>query len=130
MNDMHMDEIQYSEKMVLAKALLHPQERSNLKLESYHFLDYRHGAIYDKIVADITFTPEDLLTASVREPKRYGNYDFIRTITEFPLATSRGILNDQVQVYEFYKQGTIQEMKQGKSKKPTHENETEQSRMV
>lgn len=130
MNDMHMDEIQYSEKMVLAKALLHPQERSNLKLESYHFLDYRHGAIYDKIVADITFTPEDLLTVSIREPKRYGNYDFIRTITEFPLATSRGILNDQVHVYEFYKKRTIQEMMQRNLKDPTPENAMELSRLI
>lgn len=102
-NEIYLTEEEHSEKMLLAKVLIYPDERDLLRLESKHFLDARHGAIYDKILNDRTFTKELLLNDSLTKPQLYGNFTFVRTITDFPIATKHGVTGDQMRVYEMYK---------------------------
>lgn len=92
----------FAETMLLAKVLNYPEERDMLRLEDKHFSEPRHGAIYDKIVNDNTFTKELLLNDSLTNPERYGNYDFVRKIVNFPIPTKHGVVNDQKTVYRFY----------------------------
>src|SRR5699024_1658626 len=92
----------FAETMLLAKVLNYPEERDMLRLEDKHFSEPRHGAIYDKIVNDNTFTKELLLNDSLTNPERYGNYDFVQKIVNFPIPTKHGVINDQKTVYRFY----------------------------
>lgn len=92
----------FAETMLLAKVLNYPEERDMLRLEDKHFSESRHGAIYDKIVNDNTFTKELLLNDSLTNPERYGNYDFVQNIVNFPIPTKHGVINDQKTVYRFY----------------------------
>lgn len=106
----NITETDYFEKMLLSKAINHPEERRKLRLDAEHLFDDRHSAIYSKISNDIGFSKEDLLTESVRHPHKYGDYNFIRSISEFPISSQYGIVNDQGQVYEFYKKRETQKV--------------------
>lgn len=108
--DQNISETDYFEKMMLAKAVNYPEERRKLRLEEIHFFDDRHAAIYSKVANDMGFSKEDLLTDSVRHPHKYGDYNFIRSISEFPISSQHGIVNDQGQVYEFYKKRETQKV--------------------
>src|SRR5699024_518179 len=107
--------------MVLSRALMYPETRQSLRLEAKHFKDDRHGAIYGKLVNDIGFNTEKLLTVSIQKKHQYGDYDFVRTITEFPVASKHGIVNDQIQVYEFYKERKIKKLMTEYLNSPTNE---------
>lgn len=101
--ELYMTDEDYSEKMLLAKVLKYPEERDLLRLDSKHFSDARHGAIYDKIINDRTFTKELLLNDSLTNPQLYGNFEFVRSVTDFPIPTKHGVTNDQKTVYDMYK---------------------------
>jgi len=116
-----ISEVDYFEKMVLSRALMYPETRQSLRLEAKHFKDDRHGAIYGKLVNDIGFNTEKLLTVSIQKKHQYGDYDFVRTITEFPVASKHGIVNDQIQVYEFYKERKIKKLMTEYLNSPTNE---------
>ena len=126
----HLTDVEYFESMLLAKAIKYPEERKTLKISSEHFHNARHGRIYDKLVSDDQFTTEDLLTESVRNPDEYGDYEFVRGITEFPIATSKGIMNDQLQIYDFYKQRVIAAKISDYQNAPTNDKAMEISKTI
>lgn len=101
--NLYLSEEDHTEKMLLAKVLNYPEERDILRLEAKHFRDTRHGAIYDKLLNDNTFTKELLLNDSLTAADKYGDYEFVRTITNFPIATKHGVTGDQKRVYDYYK---------------------------
>ena len=119
-NNFITDEM-YSETMLLAKVLNYPEEREVLKLNQEHFVDPRHGAIYDKIINDNTFTRELLLNDSLTNPERYGNYDFVQSIINFPIPTKHGVLNDQKTVYGFYSERKQKKVMQDYLRNPNEE---------
>ena len=127
---MKLTDTEYFEKMLLAKALKHPDERKKLKLSEHHFENEHHQSLYTKLISDPNATVEDILTESVRSPKIYGNYQFIRDITNFPIATAKGIVNDQIQIYEFYKKRVIDAKIEDYQKAPTSEKAIEISKTV
>lgn len=129
-DNLKISDVAYFEKMLLAKALKHPAERKKLRLQEKHFEDEKHGIIYSKLMNDLTVEPEDLLTESVRNPERFGDYEFIRGIINFPIPTKHGILNDQIQVYEFYKQRVVKSKIEEYNEKPTSERAIEISKTV
>ncbi len=119
-NNFMTDEM-YSETMLLAKVLNYPEEREVLKLNQEHFVDPRHGAIYDKLINDNTFTRELLLNDSLTNPERYGSYDFVQSIINFPIPTKHGVLNDQKTVYGFYSERKQKEVMQNYLRNPNEE---------
>ncbi len=129
-DNLKISDVAYFEKMLLAKALKHPAERKKLRLQEKHFEDEKHGIIYSKLMNDLTVEPEDLLTESVRNPEKFGDYEFIRGIINFPIPTIHGILNDQIQVYEFYKQRVVKSKIEEYNEKPTSERAIEISKTV
>ena len=129
-DNLKISDVAYFEKMLLAKALKHPAERKKLRLQEKHFEDEKHGIIYSKLMNDLTVEPEDLLTESVRNPERFGDYEFIRGIINFPIPTKHGILNDQIQVYEFYKRRVVKSKIEEYNEKPTSERAIEISKTV
>lgn len=129
-DNLKISDVAYFEKMLLAKALKHPAERKKLRLQEKHFEDEKHGIIYSKLMNDLTVEPEDLLTESVRNPEKFGDYEFIRGIINFPIPTKHGILNDQIQVYEFYKQRVVKSKIEEYNEKPTSERAIEISKTV
>lgn len=129
-DNLKISDVAYFEKMLLAKALKHPAERKKLRLQEKHFEDEKHGIIYSKLMNDLTVEPEDLLTESVRNPERFGDYEFIRGIINFPIPTKHSILNDQIQVYEFYKQRVVKSKIEEYNEKPTSERAIEISKTV
>lgn len=128
--NLNISDVAYFEKMLLAKALKHPEERKKLRLQEKHFEDDKHGIIYSKLMNDLTVEPEDLLTESVRNPEKFGSYEFIRGIINFPIPTIHGILNDQIQIYEFYKQRVVKSKIEEYNEKPTSERAIEISKTV
>lgn len=129
-DNLKISDVAYFEQMLLAKALKHPAERKKLRLQEKHFEDEKHGIIYSKLMNDLTVEPEDLLTESVRNPEKFGDYEFIRGIINFPIPTKHGILNDQIQVYEFYKQRVVKSKIEEYNEKPTSERAIEISKTV
>lgn len=129
-DNLKISDVAYFEKMLLAKALKHPAERKKLRLQEKHFEDEKHGIIYSKLMNDLTVETEDLLTESVRNPEKFGDYEFIRGIINFPIPTKHGILNDQIQVYEFYKQRVVKSKIEEYNEKPTSERAIEISKTV
>lgn len=127
---MQLTDTEYFEKMLLAKALNHPDERKKLKLSEKHFEDEHHQALYTKLISDPNATTEDILTESVRSPDTYGNYEFVRDITNFPISTAKGIVNDQMQIYDFYKKRVIDGKIEDYQKAPTSEKAIEISKTV
>src|SRR5699024_3132213 len=124
---MNLTDVDYFEKMLLARALKHPTQRKKLKLAPEHFDNEQHSIIYTKMLNDMNVTKEDLLTDSVRNPDKFGDYEFIRTIVNFPLASEHGIENDQLQIYEFYKKRVIAEVIKEYNQNPTSEQAIEVS---
>src|SRR5699024_5874916 len=116
---MNLTDVEYFEKMLLARALKFPAQRNKLKLAPEHFENEQHSIIYTKLSNDRNVTAEDLLTDSVRNPDKFGDYEFIRAIVNFPLASEHGIENDQLQIYEFYKKRVIAVTVKGNYQKPT-----------
>jgi len=127
---MELTDTEYFEKMLLAKAIQHPEERKKLKLSEKHFENDNHQALYTKLISDSNATTEDLLTESVRNPEAYGNYNFVREIINFPVATAKGIVNDQLQIYEFYKKRVIASKIDEYQKAPTSEKAVEISKTI
>lgn len=128
--EMTLSDVDYFEKMLLARALKYPAQRNKLKLAPEHFEKEQHSVIYTKLSNDMNVTAEDLLTDSVRHPERFGNYEFIRTIVNFPLASEHGIENDQLQIYEFYKKRIITEKMKEYQLNQTSEQAIEVSRTI
>lgn len=127
---MNLTDVDYFEKMLLARALKFPAQRNKLKLAPEHFENERHSIIYTKLSNDMNVTAEDLLTDSVRNPDKFGDYEFIRAIVNFPLASEHGIENDQLQIYEFYKKRIIAETIKEYNQNPTSEQAVEVSRRI
>lgn len=128
--EMNLTDVEYFEKMLLARALKFPTQRNKLKLAPEHFDNEQHSIIYTKLSNDMNVTAEDLLTDSVRNPEKFGDYEFIRAIVNFPLASEHGIENDQLQIYEFYKKRIIAETIKEYNKNPTSEQAVEVSRRI
>lgn len=127
---MNLTDVDYFEKMLLARALKFPAQRNKLKLAPEHFDKEQHSIIYTKLSNDMNVTAEDLLTDSVRNPEKFGDYEFIRAIVNFPLASEHGIENDQLQIYEFYKKRIIAETIKEYNENPTSEQAVEVSRRI
>ena len=127
---MNLTDVDYFEKMLLARALKFPAQRNKLKLAPEHFENDQHSIIYTKLSNDRNVTAEDLLTDSVRNPDKFGDYEFIRAIVNFPLASEHGIENDQLQIYEFYKKRVIAETIKEYNQNPTSEQAVEVSRRI
>lgn len=127
---MNLTDVDYFEKMLLARALKFPAQRNKLKLAPEHFDKEQHSIIYTKLSNDMNVTAEDLLTDSVRNPDKFGDYEFIRAIVNFPLASEHGIENDQLQIYEFYKKRVIAETIKEYNQNPTSEQAVEVSRRI
>lgn len=125
-----LTDVDYFEKMLLARALKFPVQRNKLKLAPEHFKNERHSIIYTKLSNDMNVTAEDLLTDSVRNPDKFGDYEFIRAIVNFPLASEHGIENDQLQIYEFYKKRIIADTIKEYNENPTSEQAVEVSRRI
>lgn len=128
-NEFMTDEL-FSETMLLAKALNYPDIRGGLRLEREHFSDPRYGAIYDKLTNDHTFTKELLLNDSLTNPERYGDYNFVQSIINFPIATKHGLLNDQKSVYGFYSERNQKQVMQEYLRQPNEENALKVYRMI
>ncbi len=126
----YMADDMFSETMLLAKALNYPEVRDGLRLEREHFLDSRHGAIYDKMTNDHTFTKELLLNDSLTNPERYGDYNFVQSIINFPIATKHGLLNDQKSVYRFYSERNQKQVMQEYLQQPNEENALKVYQMI
>lgn len=99
-----MNEVEYFEKMLLAKAIKYPEQRDKLRLLPEHFSNDKHSEIYKLITNDNKITQDDVMTAAVKEPKKYGSYDVVNDIVNFPIATKHGIDNDQYEIFSDYKQ--------------------------
>lgn len=127
---MSLSDVEYFEKMLLAKALKRPEERSKLKLLEHHFENKKHGAIYTKLANDMTVEPETLLTEGIRNPQKFGDYEFIKTIVNFPVPTLEGIVNDQLQIYDFYKKRVLKQKIAEYTEYPTSEKSIELSRTI
>lgn len=128
-NEFMTDEL-FSETMLLAKSLNYPDIREGLRLEREHFSDPRHGAIYDKLTNDHTFTKELLLNDSLTNPERYGDYNFVQSIINFPIATKHGLLNDQKSVYGFYSERNQKQVMQEYLQQPNEENALKVYQMI
>lgn len=128
--ELKLTDVEYFEKMVLSKALKYPKQRNKLKLSAEHFLDRQHQVLYKKLFNDSTVSEEELLTESVRDPGKFGNYEFIRSISNFPTATDKGIINDQYQVYDFYKKRITDEKIAEYQSNPSSEAALEISRTI
>lgn len=102
-----IDDVSYFEKMVLARALKFPEVRKDLGLETEHFSDDRHKALYEELKGNIGFTETDYLDKAIRESNTFGGFDFAEFIMNLPVPSKHGIKNDQMQVYEFYKKREI-----------------------
>lgn len=126
----YMADDMFSETMLLAKALNYPEVRDGLRLEQEHFSDSRHGAIYDKMTNDHTFTKELLLNDSLTNPERYGDYNFVQSIINFPIATKHGLLNDQKSVYRFYSERNQKQVMQEYLRDPNEENALKVYQMI
>lgn len=126
----YMADDMFSETMLLAKALNYPEVRDGLRLEQEHFSDSRHGAIYDKMTNDHTFTKELLLNDSLTNPERYGDYNFVQSIINFPIATKHGLLNDQKSVYRFYSERNQKQVMQEYLQDPNEENALKVYQMI
>lgn len=127
---MSLSDVEYFEKMLLAKALKRPEERSKLKLLEHHFENKKHGSIYTKLANDMTVEPETLLTEGIRNPQKFGDYEFIKTIVNFPVPTLEGIVNDQLQIYDFYKKRVLKQKIAEYTEYPTSEKSIELSRTI
>src|SRR5699024_7543056 len=107
-----------------------PIFRDGLRLEREHFSDSRHGAIYDKMTNDHTFTKELLMNDSLTNPERYGDYNFVQSIINFPIATKHGLLNDQKSVYRFYSERNQKQVMQEYLREPNEENALKVYQMI
>lgn len=123
MNDIaNFTEVQYFEKTVLAKALQFPQTRQQLRLEPEYFDDKRHGAIANKLISDLSFDKQQLISEAIKAPDIYGDYEFVKQIAFLDIPTDKGFLGDQEQVLIHYKRREIAKTIDDYTQEPTIEN--------
>ncbi|OZT77142.1 DnaB-like helicase C-terminal domain-containing protein [Salinicoccus roseus] len=104
MNDIsQFTEVEYFEKTVLAKALNFPDLRKQLRLQPEYFEDEKHGALTSRLLSDLAFDKQQLISESVKSPDVYGSYEFVKQIAYMEVPTDKGFLFDQEQVLEHYK---------------------------
>lgn len=129
-NELYFSEEEHFEKMLLARAIKFPKVRTELKIEAEHFKDSRHGAIYQKLVTDTDFNKELLITHSVKDKSLYGDYNFVMTIIMFEVSSEHGSINDQLQIYDYYKKRQISMLSQEYLQDPTDEKAMEMNNRI
>lgn len=115
-------DVEYFEKTVLAKALQFPESKKKLRLSPEHFADERHGAIASRLLNDITFDKQQLISESVKSPDVYGDYEFVKQIAFLDIVNANGFLFDQEQVLEHYKRREISKVMNDYNNDPNIEN--------
>ena len=93
---------QHVEMMTLSKALKFPEARKELKIEPQHFENPYYREIYKRLISDDSITDAGLLNEAVKHPDLYGGYELVMEVTDYPVPSKHGILNDQEQVYAHY----------------------------
>ncbi|WP_017548627.1 DnaB-like helicase C-terminal domain-containing protein [Salinicoccus carnicancri] len=115
-------DVEYFEKTVLAKALLFPELRKQLRLLPEYFDDNRHGAIANKLQSDLAFDKHQLISEAVKLPEVYGNYDFVSQIAFLDIPTDKGFIGDQEQVLKHYKHREIAKTMDAYTQDPSFDN--------
>lgn len=108
-NQMTTD-IEHFEKMLLARAIKYPNQRSKLKLEPEHLTDKRNQAIYTDLLKDQSITEDTILTNAIKHSRKYGGFDHVKSILDYDTVTEKGILTDQSNIFNHYKREKIAEL--------------------
>lgn len=123
MNDIaNFTDVEYFEKTVLAKALQFPETRKQMRLAPEYFDDKRHGAIANKLLSDLAFDKQQLISEAVKAPNVFGDYEFVKQIAFLDVATDKGFLFDQEQVLNHYKRREIAKTIDVYTQEPNFEN--------
>lgn len=120
-DEMRLRDVEYAEKMVIARLLRWPELRRGLRLSPEHFQDNRHAAIIESLIDTPDFSNEHLMTMAIRDKKRYGDRHFVQVLMEFPIPSKHGLGNDQFSVYNFFKEREILKMTQEYIASPSDE---------
>jgi len=103
-------DIEHFEKMLLARAIKYPNQRSRLKLDPEHITDKRNRAIYTDILKDQNITEDTILTNAIKHSRKYGGFDHVKSILDYDTVTEKGILTDQSNIFNYYKREKIAEL--------------------
>src|SRR5699024_8628685 len=120
-DDLRLTEVEYHEKMVIARLLKWPELRRDLKLQPKHFQDDRHAAVVEALINNPNLTDADLMTDAIREKSKFGGNQFVNLLLNFPVPSKHGLGNDQYQVYDFFKKRQISKMAEDYQADPSNE---------
>ena len=120
-DDLRLTEVEYHEKMVIARLLKWPELRRDLKLQPKHFQDDRHAAVVEALINNPNLTDADLMTDAIREKSKFGGNQFVNVLLNFPVPSKHGLGNDQYQVYDFFKKRQISKMAEDYQADPSNE---------